>query len=64
MRGSFFGMPIVSVLTIPALSDGAFVAGLLNRCGEFGDRPKLKMVFGAAGSLIAPFAFLGAEYRA
>lgn len=44
-------------------SDGAFGAGLLNGWTETGTRPKFKVVTGVStGALIAPFAFLGAEY--
>jgi predicted acylesterase/phospholipase RssA len=43
--------------------DGAFGAGLLVGWGQRGDRPEFALVTGiSAGSLIAPFAFLGAEY--
>ena len=44
-------------------ADGAFGAGLLTGWTERGDRPRFTIVTGAsAGSLIAPFAFLGPEY--
>jgi predicted patatin/cPLA2 family phospholipase len=44
-------------------SDGAFGAGLLKGWSETGKRPKFKFVTGVStGALIAPFAFLGAEY--
>jgi hypothetical protein len=43
--------------------DGAFGAGLLVGWGEQGSRPRFDLVTGiSAGALIAPFAFLGAEY--
>ena len=43
--------------------DGAFGAGLLVGWGKRGDRPQFALVTGiSAGSLIAPFAFLGSEY--
>lgn len=43
--------------------DGAFGAGLLIGWGEKGDRPQFDLVTGvSAGALIAPFAFIGAEY--
>ena len=44
-------------------ADGAFGAGLLTGWTERGDRPQFTIVTGAsAGSLIAPFAFLGSGY--
>ncbi len=44
-------------------ADGAFGAGLLNGWTQRGDRPQFAIVTGAsAGSLIAPFAFLGSRY--
>lgn len=43
--------------------DGAFGAGLLVGWGQRGDRPRFDLVTGvSAGALIAPFAFLGADY--
>ncbi len=43
--------------------NGAFAAGLLLGWTAAGDRPQFTMVTGvSAGALIAPFAFLGAEY--
>jgi predicted acylesterase/phospholipase RssA len=43
--------------------DGAFGAGLLVGWGQKGDRPQFDLVTGvSAGALIAPFAFIGAEY--
>lgn len=42
---------------------GAFSAGFLNGWSRTGDRPVFKLVTGiSAGSLVAPFAFLGPEY--
>jgi predicted acylesterase/phospholipase RssA len=44
-------------------SDGAFGAGVLTGWSERGDRPEFEQVTGvSAGSIIAPFAFLGPEY--
>ena len=44
-------------------ADGAFGAGLLTGWTQRGDRPQFTIVTGAsAGSLIAPFAFLGSGY--
>ncbi len=46
-------------------ANGAFSAGFLNGWTEAGDRPVFKLVTGiSAGSLVAPFAFLGPEYDA
>jgi hypothetical protein len=43
--------------------DGAFGAGLINGWTEAGTRPHFKIVTGVStGALIAPFAFLGADY--
>ncbi len=43
--------------------DGAFSAGLLTGWSERGDRPQFNLVTGVStGALIAPFAFLGADY--
>lgn len=43
--------------------DGAYGAGFLKGWSERGDRPEFTMVTGiSTGALIAPFAFLGAEY--
>jgi predicted acylesterase/phospholipase RssA len=43
--------------------DGAFGAGLLTGWTERGDRPEFEHVTGvSAGSIIAPFAYLGPEY--
>jgi hypothetical protein len=42
---------------------GAFAAGLLRGWSEAGNRPKFRLVTGVSvGAVIAPFAFLGAEY--
>lgn len=44
-------------------SDGAFGAGLLNGWTAHGSRPEFQIVTGiSTGALMAPFAFLGAEY--
>jgi predicted acylesterase/phospholipase RssA len=46
-------------------SNGAFGAGYLNGWTEAGNRPTFKLVTGiSTGALIAPYAFLGAEYDA
>jgi predicted acylesterase/phospholipase RssA len=46
-------------------ADGAFGAGFLNGWSASGTRPEFKMVTGiSTGGLIAPFAFLGADYDA
>lgn len=43
--------------------DGSFGAGLLNGWSEAGDRPEFDIVTGVStGALIAPLAFLGADY--
>src|SRR4029079_4387815 len=43
--------------------NGAFGSGLLVGWGEAGHRPEFKLVTGVStGSLIAPFALVGAEY--
>lgn len=43
--------------------NGAFAAGLLNGWTVRGDRPTFQLVTGVStGALIAPFAFLGAQY--
>ncbi len=43
--------------------DGAFGAGLLVGWSQNGDRPQFDLVTGvSAGALIAPFAFIGADY--
>lgn len=44
---------------------GAFGAGLLNGWSARGGRPQFKMVTGVStGALIAPFAFLGSDFKA
>ena len=44
-------------------SDAAFGAGILNGWTAAGTRPRFKLVTGiSAGSLLAPFAFLGPDY--
>jgi len=44
-------------------SNGAFGAGILNGWTAAGTRPSFKLVTGiSAGSLLAPFAFLGPDY--
>ncbi len=46
-------------------SDGAFGAGVLTGWTARGDRPEFEHVTGvSAGSIIAPFAFLGPKYDA
>lgn len=54
----------VSMLTISGGgADGAFGAGLLKGWSESGTRPEFLLVTGTStGALIAPFAFLGADY--
>ncbi|MGF1624271.1 MAG: patatin-like phospholipase family protein [Alphaproteobacteria bacterium] len=43
--------------------DGAFGAGLLVGWSEYGNRPEFQIVTGVStGALIAPYAYLGAEY--
>lgn len=57
--------PIVSnLLAISGgADDGAFGAGLLYGWGQAGTRPQFDLVTGiSAGALIAPFAFIGADY--
>ena len=44
-------------------ANGAFAAGLLNGWSEDGSRPEFNAVTGiSTGALIAPFAYLGADY--
>ena len=44
-------------------SRGAYAAGVLNGWSEADTRPEFDLVTGiSTGALIAPFAFLGAEY--
>jgi predicted acylesterase/phospholipase RssA len=57
--------PIVSnLLAISGgADDGAFGAGLMYGWGQAGTRPQFDLVTGiSAGALIAPFAFVGADY--
>src|SRR5215471_11535681 len=57
-------LPPTAYLAISGGSDnGAFTAGFLNGWTKAGTRPQFKLVTGVStGALIAPFAFLGAEY--
>src|SRR5271155_1148996 len=57
-------LPAADFLAISGGGDlGAFGAGLLSGWTEHGGRPEFKLVTGvSAGSLIAPFAFLGPAY--
>jgi predicted acylesterase/phospholipase RssA len=57
-------LPPASFLAVSGGGDkGAFGAGLLVGWSESGSRPEFKGVTGVStGALIAPFAFLGAEY--
>ena len=57
-------MPPVALLALSGGGDkGAFGAGLLNGWTAAGNRPTFKAVTGiSTGALLAPFAFLGAEY--
>jgi hypothetical protein len=59
-------MPTAYLLSLSGGGDnGAFGAGLLTGWTAHGDRPKFKLVTGVStGALIAPFAFLGADYDA
>lgn len=54
----------IEMLAISSGSDkGAYSAGFLNGWSEAGTRPRFDIVSGVStGALIAPFAFLGAEY--
>lgn len=58
------GIPKYAVLSISGGgADGAFGAGFLNGWTRAGTRPEFKIVSGiSTGALIAPFAFLGADY--
>ncbi|MDH3381002.1 MAG: patatin-like phospholipase family protein [Gammaproteobacteria bacterium] len=60
------GVPTINVLTLSGGADhGAFGAGFLNGWSQSGTRPQFKFVTGVStGAIIAPFAFLGAEYDA
>jgi predicted acylesterase/phospholipase RssA len=57
-------LPPVYALAISGGGDaGAFAAGILSGWTAHGDRPRFNVVTGiSVGALIAPFAFLGAEY--
>jgi predicted acylesterase/phospholipase RssA len=57
-------LPPAAYLAISGGGDnGAFGAGLLKGWSQAGTRPTFKLVTGVStGALIAPFAFLGAEY--
>ena len=59
-------MPEMNLLALSGGGeDGAFGAGLLCGWTEHGGRPTFELVTGiSAGSLIAPFAFLGTDYDA
>jgi len=59
-------LPTAHILSLSGGGDdGAFGAGLLVGWTAHGDRPSFKLVTGVStGSLIAPFAFLGAAYDA
>lgn len=56
--------PVSDILSISGgADDGAFSAGLLVGWGQTGSRPVFDAVTGiSAGSLVAPFAFLGQSY--
>lgn len=58
------GVPKYAVLSLSGGgANGAFGAGFLNGWTKVGTRPEFKMVTGiSTGALIAPFAFLGADY--
>jgi predicted acylesterase/phospholipase RssA len=60
------GSPTLHSLSISGgADDGAFSAGLIVGWGQRGDRPTFELVTGvSAGSLVAPFAFLGRDYDA
>jgi hypothetical protein len=57
-------LPPANLLAISGGGDaGASAAGILAGWSAHGDRPEFKVVTGvSAGALIAPFAFLGAQY--
>jgi predicted acylesterase/phospholipase RssA len=63
-QGQSGPLPPAAYLAISGGGDnGAFGAGLLNGWTKAGTRPQFKLVTGVStGALIAPFAFLGAEY--
>jgi hypothetical protein len=58
------GVPVFEYLALSGgADDGAFGAGLLVGWSKRGDRPSFEVVTGiSAGSLIAPYAFLGSEW--
>ena len=58
------GRPVIKILALSGGGpDGAFGAGLLTGWSARGSRPEFELVTGiSAGALIAPFAFLGADY--
>lgn len=65
MNHSHPGAPITYLSISGGGSRGAFGAGLLNGWTRHGNRPEFSMVTGiSAGALMAPFAFLGADYDA
>jgi predicted acylesterase/phospholipase RssA len=58
-----YGVPHAYLTISGGGANGAFGAGLLKGWTAAGDRPDFTMVTGiSTGALIAPFAFLGAEY--
>lgn len=65
-EGESGALPPANYLSISGGGDrGAFGAGLLLGWTAHGDRPEFKLVTGVStGALMAPFAFLGAEYDA
>ena len=57
------GRPMYALVLSGGGSNGAFGAGYLNGWTETGNRPIFKLVTGiSTGALIAPYAFLGADY--
>lgn len=69
LRARYAAVPARQVIVSNVLAisggadDGAFGAGLLYGWGQAGTRPQFDVVTGvSAGALIAPFAFVGAEY--
>jgi predicted acylesterase/phospholipase RssA len=64
LRARFAPRPVSHILAISGgADDGAFSAGLIVGWGERGDRPIFDVVTGiSAGSLVAPFAFLGRDF--
>lgn len=60
---SIYGKPHAYLALSGGGENGAYGAGLLNGWTAAGNRPEFTMVTGiSTGSLIAPFAFLGAAY--